>query len=113
MAATLTNNQFLQNTGPIGPTIRTTMTTLTPDASYPTGGYAVTAVQLGLSNVAGAVCNIVGGAANNAAVAASYNATTGKVQFWVTGGTSPVTLAEAAAAANLSGLTVQIIAFGY
>jgi hypothetical protein len=114
MAASITSGpSFLQNTGPIGPTIRTTLTTITPDTSYPTGGYALTAAQLGLSNVADAVCNIVGGTTNNGAVAASYNAATGKLQLWATGGTSPVTLAEVASTTNVSGVTVKVAAFGY
>jgi hypothetical protein len=92
-------------------TSRVSITTLTPDAAYPTGGYPVTPQQLGLQQVTAAVAHVSGGAANNGAVQASYNAATGKVQLWASSGVSPVGLVEAGAV-NLSGLTVTILAFG-
>lgn len=87
---------------------RVTVTTVVGDSSYPTGGTALSAQQLGLLNtVSFALCFVTGSAANNAAIAASYNTSTGKLQMW-----SGTTLAETAAATNLSGLTITIVAFG-
>jgi hypothetical protein len=85
-----------------------TVTTVVGDSSYPTGGTALTAAQLGLTQVAFAICTVTGSASNNAAVAASYNTSTGKLQMW-----SGTTLAETASTTNVSGLTVTVIAFGY
>jgi hypothetical protein len=95
------------------PTVRLTVTTITGDTSYPTGGTALSAGTLGLSSVAQAVCTVSGSGANNTAIAASYNLSTGKLQMWASTGTSPVGLAEAANTTNLSGLTVTVMAIGY
>lgn len=85
------------------------------ESSYVVGGTSLSAAALGFPNAVLAVLvQIVGSSgANDGAVEASYNLSTGKVQMFVTSGTSPVGLQEAAAAANLSGLTLQVIAFGY
>lgn len=108
MAATTANVQTaLLNTVP---NTRAGFATLTPDTSYPTGGYAVTPAQLGLSRVSFAMCNAVGSASNNGAATASYNQATGKVQLFTTGTTGAQV--EVASAANVSGITVNILALG-
>lgn len=90
--------------------LRITVSTVVGDSSYPTGGTALTGAQLGLpvGQVQFAICSVTGSASNNAAVAASYNTATGKLQCW-----SGTTLAETASTTNLSGLTVTVVAFGY
>ena len=96
--------------GPVG---RLTVTQITGDTSYPTGGTAVTAAQLGLNSVGGAICTVQGSAANNTATGASYNVATGKLQMWATTGTTPDANTEAANASNLSGLTITVLAWGF
>lgn len=80
--------------------------TLALDSSYPTGGEAVSARQLGLSAVTTAQCDItaVGGSINVAN--ASYDKTNGKVLLY------DETPAQVANAANVDGTKVQIIAYG-
>jgi hypothetical protein len=93
--------------------IKLTITTVVGDSSYPTGGTALTPLQLGLTTVITAFCTVTGSASNNTAIGASYNTSTGKLQTWASTGTSPVGLAETANATNLSGLTITVFAFGY
>jgi hypothetical protein len=106
-------------TGPVVSTLSTTpnqrlsITTLTPDSSYPTGGYTVTAAQLGLSNIADALCNLSSSAANNTAVSATYNQATGKLMLWVAAASAPDAVTEAASTANLSGTIIKVWALGY
>lgn len=88
--------------------VRLTVTTVVGDSSYPTGGTALTAAQLGLSVVLFAICSVTGSASNNAAIHSSYNIATGKLQMW-----SGATLAETANTTNVSGLTITVLAFGY
>lgn len=95
--------------------LQITLTTVVGDSSYVAGGSPLTPQQLGLANdVIWAECTIVAATGvNSAAVSAWYNDVTNKLQMFVTGGVSPVELQEAAAAANLSGLTVRIKAYGF
>jgi len=111
MAATVNSNSVVATNSPLGPTTRVTSTVITGDASYPTGGYALTAAQLGLSVVGDAIASIAGSATNNAADAASWNQATGKLQLFTSGTTGA--LVEQTAATNVSGITVKIIAFGF
>lgn len=88
------------------PTVRMTQTTVLCDASYPTGGYAVTAAQLGLGTVAGAVAT-TGGVQAGASTAVQwyYNTATNKLQAFTATG-------EVANAVVLTNQTVNILAFG-
>jgi hypothetical protein len=87
-----------------------TNVTLSAAADYPTGGFAVTAVQLGLTTVlvaqaeqiAAATGAVTGGLGNVA-----YLPSTGKIMCFNNGGT------EVAANTNLNGAQVQVWAFGY
>ncbi len=92
--------------------LKMTVTTVVGDAAYASGGTVLSAASLGLATVLHTVCTVAGSAANNGAVAASYNLSTGKLQMWASTGTSPVGLAEAGSV-NLSGVTVTVTAFGY
>lgn len=95
--------------------LKRTVSTVVGDGSYPTGGTALTAAQLGLPTtlVYAKVVGLAGSAANNGAVSATFNNATGKLQCWASTGVSPVGLVEVANGVNLSGLTVTIEAEGY
>lgn len=95
--------------------LKRTVSTVVGDASYPTGGTALTAQQLGLPTtlVYAKVVGLAGSAANNGAVSAYFNNSTGKLQAFATTGVSPVGLVEVTATTNLSGLTFLIEAEGY
>jgi hypothetical protein len=93
-------------------TVRLASITITPDNSYPSGGYPVPPSAFGLSAFAAPPSLMVSGSAsNNGAVQASYNSATGKVQCWATSGTSPVGLVEAGAV-NLTGIAITAHAIG-
>lgn len=85
---------------------RYSVANVTFDSSYPTGGEAITAAQLGLNSVAFAICNVkaVGGTVNVANV--YYNRATAKLMVF------DETPAQVASAADLSSLEVQVVAFG-
>lgn len=93
--------------------LKVTVSTVVGDGAYASGGTALTAAQLGLpSKILFTVCTVAGSAANNGAIQASYNTSTGKLQCWASSGTSPVGLVEAGSV-NLSGLTITVVAFGF
>lgn len=93
--------------------LKVTVTTVVADGAYATGGTALTAVQLGLTQVVFAICQVAGSASNNGAIRAVYNLATGKLQMFAGAGATPnIGLAEPNSV-NLSGLTVTVIAFGY
>lgn len=84
-----------------------TITDVTFDNSYPTGGEAVTAANLGLNNVYRAdafVKSATGGGVNVAN--AFYNESTQKILVY------DETPAEAANTADLSNLVVRVVAYG-
>lgn len=88
--------------------LRVTVTTVVGSASYTTGGDSLTAANLGLKRVLFADVSMAsGGAANAGAANASYIASTGKLQCWTSAS------AEVASAANVSGVTFQVVAYGY
>lgn len=68
----------------LGGTRRTAIFKVTGDASYATGGYAITAAQFGLRALLGVLLlgTYTSGASTYGAV---YNATTGKLVFTVNG----------------------------
>lgn len=86
---------------------RVTVTDITLDSSYPTGGEAVTAANLGLSTVLFAICNVkaVSGTVNIAN--AYYDQANSKLKIY------DETPGEVANAADLSSNVVRVLAFGY
>lgn len=101
----------------IDPGLKLTVWQFAGESSYAAGGSAIAPSALGLGSegvILWADVQIVGSTgANDGAIAASYNLATGRLQMWASTGVSPVGLQEAGAAANLSGLTIQIAALGY
>lgn len=79
--------------------LKEVIVTITADASYPTGGYAVTFP--GITNVLFA--DVQSSSSGHPAV---WNYSTGKLQFFTSGGT------EVANAASLSGVTVRAAVLG-
>lgn len=105
MAATISVGPALLPINTV-PTVRATITTVLCDASYVTGGYAVSAAQLGLGAVNFAIATAGGvQAAASTAVQWVYNLTTGKLQAFTATG-------EVANAVNLTNQTVLVLAFG-
>lgn len=84
------------------------ITSLTLDASYPTGGYAVTGQQLGLP--AGLVDYVDLGSASNGGYQLSYNYATGKIQAFQGAAAAPST--EVPNATNLSAVTPTAMVIG-
>lgn len=80
---------------------RLTVTNLTFDASYATGGYAVTPSTFGVSVVDAVLAD------NPSGYDVFYNAATGKVQVFASGNT------EVAAATNLSAVTAHAVTIGH
>ena len=88
--------------------LRVTVTQVAGSASYTTGGDSLTAAQLGLKRVLFADVSMASGGATNAGAAnASYNVGAQKLQCWTSAS------AEVAASANVSGVTFQVVAYGY
>ncbi len=87
--------------------LRQTVTDVTFDSSYPTGGEPVAASDLGLTNVLFAFCNVktIGGTVNVAN--AIYDEVNDKIKIY------DETPAEAANTADLSTLVIRVLAFGY
>lgn len=88
--------------------LRMTVTNVVGSGSYTTGGDALTAKNLGLTKVIIADVSLVSGGASNAGAAnATYLKSSGKLQCWTSAS------AEVASTANVSGVTFQIVAYGY
>lgn len=92
--------------------LKMTVTNIVGDSSYPTGGSPITPQQLGLSAVLAAQAELF--------ASTGANATSNTMSAVVSGGGGSVNLkcftnanAEVANATNISGVTWQIIAFGY
>ena len=79
---------------------REVIVTITGDASYPTGGYALTFP--GISNVL-----FVDAQSSSSGHPAVWNYATGKLQLFTSGGT------EVAAATNVSTITVRAAVLGF
>ena len=94
--------------------LKLTVTNVVGSASYTTGGDALTAAQLGLGTVLFAIVSVTASSgSNNAGAEASYNVANSTLQVFAATDAAGVPLAEAASTTNLSGLTFQVIAFGY
>lgn len=91
--------------------VRFKTVTLTLDASYPTGGYALTPAQLGfVSSIDGIVAG--GTAGNTTGVVVGWNPTTQKLQVYLSNGASPALLNEAPNTTALTGQVVTVLAWG-
>ena len=95
--------------------LKVTVTNVVGSGSYTTGGDSLTAAQLGLGTaVLFAITNIIASSgSNNAALRGAYDVTNSKLMVF--GGTDAagVPLAEVSSTTNVSGLTFQVVAFGY
>jgi hypothetical protein len=89
--------------------LRRTLNTVQPTsgANYTTGGSAITAAALGLNSVVAGVANVVTAVAGGPASAAVLVQPDGSVKLKANTG-----VAEVAANVDLSGASVQIIAWG-
>lgn len=91
----------------LGP-LRVVNTTITGDSSYPTGGSSLPAASFGLDAILFTSAEIqnLSGTNSTGVSTVVYNVTTSKLQCF--GATS-----ETSNATNLSGVTFNVIAFGY
>jgi hypothetical protein len=88
--------------------LKVSVTNVVGDSSYPTGGSALTPAQLGLNVVLFAQTETIATTGTNcASTGSAYITGTSKLQCYANTG------AEVANATNLSGITWQIIAWGY
>lgn len=91
--------------------LKITVSNITFDAtSYSAGGFSITPAQLGLTTVLFAPCQQIGpsaGAVTGGLGELAYNTSTNKVQVFNSTGV------EGAPTTTLSGLTIQIVAYGY
>lgn len=85
---------------------RQSVAEVTFDSSYPTGGESVTAAQLGLSKVDYALCNIIAVGGTVDVAEAFYDKANSKIKVF------DQTPAEVANTADLSTLSVRIVAWG-
>jgi hypothetical protein len=102
--------------------LQVTRNSVVGDTSYPTGGSALTAAQLGLPNKvlwASVTIKATTGS-NNGATSARYDEVNGKLQCFTTTDTNAAyaanqqdTTVEVTNGTNLSGLTFDVVAFGY
>jgi hypothetical protein len=92
-------------------TQRKTVTNVTFDSSYLSGGETVTAAQLGLSSLDYGTCQIkaVGGTVNvaSAFLECVADPAANKIHLW------DETPAEVTSTADVSGIVVQVTAFGH
>lgn len=92
--------------------VKMTVTNVVGEASYTTGGPVITAAQLGLNTILFAQAEILAGSGANAtsnsmSVVIQAGGGSAKLQCWSNA------QAEITSATNVSGVTWQIIAFGY
>lgn len=88
-------------------TPKVTVTDVSFDAAYPTGGEAVTAANLGLNRVDFAIATVKSAATSTVNVAnVHYNRDTAKLLAY------DETPAEIANDADLAGIVVQVVAWG-
>ena len=92
---------------------KVTVTDVTLDTSYVTGGYVLTAANLGLTSVKAATADITtpSSAATNAVVATPLVQTDGSVNLKVLN--AAATPVEIAGAASLAAMVVRVTAFGH
>lgn len=103
MAATITPAAGAAGVETPAGSYRRAFFTITPDASYPTGGYPLTPGQFGLVSIIAVDANPSQGAGHPVV----YNVSTGKLQYFTSGGT------EVANATNLSTYPVVAEVIGF
>lgn len=120
MAATLT--EVSQPKGisvqPVWGDVRTHVFDVAFDSSYPTGGYVLTAAQVGLSIILGALVigfPDVSGGATMQPIRTTANAagSTIAIQSYTSNGNAPASLAEVPNTTDLHTLTARILFLGY
>jgi hypothetical protein len=91
---------------------RVKLITLTGDNSYPAGGYAISAQQVGLRSIVGV--DPVGVNTAGIGIAFVWNTTTGKLQFIypTQTGTSQNVGGDAPAGTNMTGITATFLVIG-
>lgn len=99
----------VRNAGDVHGNQRITVTDVTMDASYVTGGEPVTAAQLGLNFVHIAVGSLVSGAAGAAVEYVPLPQTDGSVLLRANAASG----VQVANAVDLSSNVVRVVAFGY
>lgn len=114
MALATITPQVVQPTGASVPAVegnlKVAVVNIVGDTAYTAGGSPLTPQQLGLNTVLFSQASVVATTGVNAtAGAASYNAATQKFQNFSVGAAT----AEIAAAVNVSGVTWQLICWGY
>lgn len=80
---------------------------ITPDNSYPTGGWALTPGQVGMAKILAVIVP------NSNGYAMTYVRSTGKLLVRATGSANQAAFAEIPNATDLSALTIFAIVFGY
>ena len=84
---------------------------VTLDASYPAGGYPLTAAQLGFGSN-GVVMMVDGGMTKTAGWTVAYDYTNAKLQVFDGSGAANVANHEVAAATVLTGIVARLLVFG-
>lgn len=105
MAATIAKDSAISDQPQAIGQFKVAVRTLTPDASYPAGGYAVTAAAVGLAKILFVVLSGTGG------YVSQWNPATGKVQmFRQSAATSALTEPTGV---DVSASPVELLIFGY
>ena len=106
MAVTIASSGGNTRTNDVLGNLRAVVRDVALDSSYPTGGYTITAAQLGLPNTVAICWCEPKGVESHGAVNFTYNLSTGALQAWGVN-------AEIANATDLHSCTVTVYALGY
>lgn len=85
---------------------------VTFDASYPTGGLAITAANVGLTSLDTMQVTVTTPSAATTSDEVMWNSATGKMMVFASNGAAPAQLVEMANATSLSALVVDVLAYG-
>lgn len=85
---------------------------VTFDASYPTGGLAITAANVGLSTIDTMQITVTTPSAATTSDQVVWNSATGKLMVFASNGAAPAQLVEMANATSLASLVVDVLAYG-
>lgn len=85
---------------------------VTFDASYTTGGLAITAADVGLSSIDTVQITVTTPSAATTADQVAWNRSTGKLMVFASNGAAPAQLVEMANATSLAALVVDVVAYG-
>src|SRR5438046_1009591 len=91
---------------------RARLVKVTPDSSYPTAGYAISANSLGLSEILGVVPLGLDATVQTSGIVWQYNIQTGKLQAFASNGAAPALLAEVANTTDLSAKVFHFLVIG-